>query len=111
MKDGIGNGATRDDHPVLSNQLYASYAKVQDVRSLASVIGEEDLSPTDKLYFECGRRFEAEFLTQDRFENRNIDNTLDLGWKLLAILPRDELERVSDDMYEKHCAKYVEKEE
>ena len=109
MKDGIGDGSTRVDHPVLSNQLYASYAKVQDVRSLASVIGEEDLSPTDKLYFEFGKRFDDEFLTQDRFENRSIDNTLDLGWKLLSILPRDELERVSDEMYEKYCAKYLEK--
>lgn len=102
MKDGIGDGATRSDHSVLSNQLYASYAKVQDVRSLASVIGEEDLSATDKLYFEFGRRFESEFLTQDRFENRTIDNTLDLGWKLLSILPRNELERVNDEMYEKY---------
>ncbi len=103
MKDGIGNGATREDHPALSNQLYASYAKVQDVRSLAGVIGEEDLSQTDKLYFEFGRRFEEEFLTQDRFENRTIDTTLDLGWKLLSILPRDELERVDDETYEKYC--------
>ncbi len=102
MKDGIGDGATRSDHSVLSNQLYASYAKVQDVRSLASVIGEEDLSATDKLYFEFGRRFESEFLTQDRFENRTIDNTLDLGWKLLSILPRNELERVNDEMYKKY---------
>ena len=102
MKDGIGDGATRSDHSVLSNQLYASYAKVQDVRSLASVIGEEDLSATDKLYFEFGRRFESEFLTQDSFENRTIDNTLDLGWKLLSILPRNELERVNDEMYEKY---------
>lgn len=105
MKDGIGNGATRADHSVLSNQLYASYAKVQDVRSLASVIGEEDLSATDKLYFEFGRRFEEEFLTQDRSENRTMDDTLNLGWKLLSILPRDELERVNDETYAKYCHK------
>ena len=102
MKDGIGGDFTRADHPTLANQLYASYAKVQDARALASVIGEEDLSLIDKLYFEFGKRFEGEFLTQDRGENRTIDQTLDLGWKLLSMLPREELERVPDEMIEKY---------
>ena len=102
MKDGIGGDFTRADHPTLANQLYASYAKVQDARALASVIGEEDLSPIDKLYFEFGKRFEGEFLTQDRGENRTIDQTLDLGWKLLSMLPREELERVPDEMLDKY---------
>jgi V/A-type H+-transporting ATPase subunit B len=102
MKDGIGEGFTREDHPILANQLYASYSKVMDARALASVIGEEDLSPTDKLYFEFGRRFENEFLAQNRYENRAIEQTLDLGWKLLSILPREELERVPDEMLEKY---------
>ena len=107
MKDGIGKGYTREDHTTLSNQLYASYAKVQDARALASVIGEEDLSPTDKLYFEFGRRFEGEFLTQDKNENRTIDETLDIGWKLLSMLPREELERVSDEYYDKYCKPHL----
>ena len=107
MKDGIGKGYTREDHTTLSNQLYASYAKVQDARALASVIGEEDLSPIDKLYFEFGRRFEGEFLTQDKNENRTIDETLDIGWKLLSMLPREELERVSDEYYDKYCKPHL----
>lgn len=104
MKDGIGDGCTREDHKAVSNQLYASWAKVQDARALASVIGEEDLSPTDKLYFEFGRQFEEKFLTQERTENRTIDQTLDLGWKLLSLLPREELERLSDEQYEHYVA-------
>lgn len=107
MKDGIGKGYTREDHTTLSNQLYASYAKVQDARALASVIGEEDLSQIDKLYFEFGRRFEGEFLTQDKNENRTIDETLDIGWKLLSMLPREELERVSDEYYDKYCRPHL----
>ena len=64
MKDGIGEGYTRPDHSALANQLFASYAKVQDARSLASVIGEEELSPIDRKYMEFGRLFESRFLTQ-----------------------------------------------
>lgn len=94
MKDGIGEGFTRADHPALSNQLFASYAKVQEARSLASVIGEDELSPTDKRYIEFGRQFEERFLHQGQNENRSLDKTLTLGWQLLSLLPREELDRV-----------------
>ena len=102
MKDGIGKGFTRDDHPDLSNQLFASYSKVQDARSLASVIGEDELSDTDKKYLEFGRAFEQYFVHQDVTENRTIDQTLDLGWQLLSILPRSELDRMGTEMIEAH---------
>ena len=94
MKDGIGEGFTRKDHAALSNQLFAAYAKVLDVRSLAGVIGEEELSETDKLYMAFGRRFEEEFLTQGEGDSRTIGESLDLGWKLLADLPISELTRI-----------------
>ena len=101
MKDGIGDGFTRADHAPLSNQLFASYAKVIDARSLASVIGEEELSDTDKKYIEFGRQFENTFVNQGFTENRSIDQSLDLGWKLLSTLPREELDRVDDEMLDK----------
>ncbi|WP_405342376.1 V-type ATP synthase subunit B [Ruminococcus sp.] len=101
MKDGIGEGFTRADHAPLSNQLFASYAKVIDARSLASVIGEEELSDTDKKYIEFGRQFENTFVNQGFTENRSIDQSLDLGWKLLSTLPREELDRVDDEMLDK----------
>lgn len=106
MKDGIGEGFTREDHPAVSNQLFASYAKVSDARGLASVIGEEELSPTDKLYLEFGKKFEQEFLNQSADEERTIDQSLDLGWRLLSILPREELERIDEKMLEKHYKKH-----
>ncbi|MCI8538849.1 MAG: V-type ATP synthase subunit B [Oscillospiraceae bacterium] len=102
MKDGIGKGFTRDDHPDLSNQLFASYSKVQDAKSLASVIGEDELSDTDKRYLEFGRAFERYFIHQDLTEDRSIDQTLDLGWQLLSILPRSELDRMSPAMIDAH---------
>lgn len=98
MKDGIGEGYTRADHAALSNQLFASYAKVQDVRSLASVIGEEELSPVDKKYLAFGRLFEQRFLAQNFDEDRSINQTLNLGWEILASLPREELDRVDDEV-------------
>ncbi len=102
MKDGIGDGFTRADHAPLSNQLFASYAKVIDARSLASVIGEEELSDTDKKYIEFGRQFENTFVNQGFTENRSIDQSLDLGWKLLSTLPRSELDRVDDEMLDQY---------
>lgn len=102
MKDGIGEGFTREDHPALSNQLFAAYSKVNDAKSLASVIGEDELSPIDKKYLEFGKAFEARFLTQGTHENRSIGETLDLGWELLSMLPKSELDRVSDDILDKY---------
>ncbi len=97
MKDGIGKGRTRADHPHLSAQLYASYAHVQEVRSLASVIGEEELGDVDRQYLRFGQAFEHEFVNQGINENRTIERTLDIGWRLVSMLPKDELTRVSQD--------------
>lgn len=102
MKDGIGEGFTRDDHRSLANQLFAAYAKVQDARSLASVIGEEELSDTDKRYLEFGKLFEGKFVTQSETESRSIVETLDLGWELLCALPKEELDRIDDELLEKY---------
>lgn len=96
MKDGIGEGFTRSDHAAVSNQLFASYAKVQEARALASVIGEEELSDTDKKYMEFGVYFEKYFINQGFDENRTIEETLDLGWDLLSVLPMSELDRVDE---------------
>lgn len=98
MKDGIGEGFTRKDHSDVSNQLFASYAKVQDARSLASVIGEDELSDADKKYMEFGKLFEEHFINQGFQVDRDIKETLDLGWKLLSVLPREELDRVDDEV-------------
>ncbi|NSW52124.1 MAG: V-type ATP synthase subunit B [Anaerolineae bacterium] len=96
MKDGIGRGKTRDDHSRVSMQLYAAYARVQDIRSLASVIGEEELSTVDQRYLAFGRAFETEFIQQDAGENRDLETTLSLAWQLLSLLPRTELTRVTE---------------
>ena len=95
MKDGIGAGYTREDHQAMMNQLFASYAKVMDARSLASVIGEDELSPTDKSYMEFGRLFEEHFISQGE-KNRSITETLDLGWRLLSFLPKESLDRTDE---------------
>lgn len=102
MKDGIGEGFTREDHPALSNQLFAAYSKVEDAKSLASVIGEDELSDIDKKYIAFGKAFDSMFLSQGKDENRSITETLDLGWKLLGMLPKSELDRVSDDILDKY---------
>ena len=102
MKDGIGEGFTREDHSTLANQLFSSYAKVQDAKSLASVIGEDELSASDKRLLQFGKDFEARFITQSQYENRTIEKTLDLGWDLLSELPREELDRVDDKTIEKY---------
>ena len=102
MKDGIGAGFTREDHQTLANQLLATYAKVQDAKALASVIGEDELSKEDKLLLSFGNEFEHRFLTQGSDENRTIDETLDLGWELLSMLPRNMLDRVDDKTIEKY---------
>lgn len=96
MKDGIGEGKSRADHPHLSSQLYAAYARVQDVRSLASVIGEDELPELDRQYLKFGKSFENEFLKQRSNENRDMETSLDMAWDLLSILPRTELIRLSE---------------
>lgn len=94
MKDGIGAGYTRDDHQSLANQLFSAYAKVGEARNLASVIGEDELSPLDKKYLKFGVEFEKRYIGQGSAENRTIMQTLDLGWELLKLLPREELDRI-----------------
>lgn len=102
MKDGIGEGYTRVDHPQVANQLFASYAKVQETRALASVIGEDELADLDKKYMKFGRVFESQFVSQQPDENREMTDTLDLGWEMLGLLPREELDRVSSEMLDKY---------
>ena len=102
MKDGIGEGYTREDHQAVANQLFSSYAKVDDIRSLASVIGEDELSETDKKYLVFGNAFEEKFVGQTEAENRPVTETLDIGWKLLRILPKSELDRIDSKMLEKY---------
>ncbi|MBT9776199.1 V-type ATP synthase subunit B [Clostridium sp. MCC353] len=94
MKDGIGEGYTRKDHQDVANQLFSCYAKVGDARALASVIGEDELSPIDKKYLIFGKEFEKRFVGQSQHENRTIIETLDIGWELLGLLPREELDRI-----------------
>jgi V/A-type H+-transporting ATPase subunit B len=105
MKDGIGPGKTREDHKDISSQLFAAYSKVKQIRNLASIIGEEELSPADKQYIVFGEKFEREFLTQGEHENRDISYTLDLGWKMLTYLPREDLLRVKEEYIKKYMDK------
>ena len=110
MKDGIGVAKdgrvmTREDHANVSSQLFASYSKVKSVRNLAAIIGDEELSPLDREYLKFGDKFENEFLMQGEYENRTIEQTLDLGWKILATLPREELYRIKPEYIEKYMPK------
>ena len=100
MKDGIGEGMTREDHPHLASQLFAAYSYVKDVRNLASVIGEEELTPLDHQYLDFGENFERRFVSQNRDEDRSIEQTLDLGWEALSLLPAEELHRVTEEELE-----------
>ncbi|MBN2136408.1 MAG: V-type ATP synthase subunit B [Sedimentisphaerales bacterium] len=105
MKDGIGEGMTREDHPHLASQLFAAYSYVKDVRNLASVIGEEELTPMDHSYLEFGREFEQKFVSQRNDEDRSIEQTLDIGWEVLKALPSEELHRLTDEEIEKFYGK------
>ncbi len=102
MKDGIGEGYTRADHAAVANQLFASYSRVQEARSLASVIGEEELSPADKRLLAFGRAFDQKFLAQPGGEARTIDQSLELAWRLLSTLPKEELDRIDEKWIEQY---------
>jgi len=102
MKDGVGEGYTRADHPALASQLFACYAYVKRVRALADVVGEEELSLLDKEYMRFGDTFERTFLSQEETEDRSIETTLEIGWDVLSMLPRDELHRLSDALLDAH---------
>jgi V/A-type H+-transporting ATPase subunit B len=96
MKDGIGGDFTREDHPHVSSQLFASYAKALEVRGLAAIIGAEDLGESDRRYLEFAEAFERRFVGQDENEERDVNATLDLAWTLLSMLPAETLTRVSE---------------
>jgi V/A-type H+-transporting ATPase subunit B len=102
MKDSIGKGYTRDDHPDLASQIFASYSRVQEIKALAGVVGEDELGKTDQAYLAFGRDFETLFVNQGFEENREIELSLDLCWQLLGILPEAELTRVSQGEIKEH---------
>jgi V/A-type H+-transporting ATPase subunit B len=105
MKEGIGPGKTREDHGDVSNQLYASYSRGQELRSLAIIVGEESLSETDRKYLRFADAFERRFLSQGFYENRSIEETLDIGWEVLSIIPESELTNIKDVYIEKYHPK------
>ncbi|HDG61737.1 MAG TPA: V-type ATP synthase subunit B, partial [Thermotoga sp.] len=100
MKDGIGEGYTKEDHPEIANQLFASYSRVQDVRAIASIIGEDELSNVDRSYLKFGERFEREFISQGFDERRSIEETLNKAWDVLLTLPKSELTRIKRERLE-----------
>ena len=103
LKDkGIGKDRTREDHAATMNQLFSAYARGKDAKELMIILGEAALTTTDKLYAEFADRFEKEYVSQGYNANRTIEETLDLGWKLLKILPRSELKRIDDAMLDKY---------
>ncbi|MDD5526093.1 MAG: V-type ATP synthase subunit B [Candidatus Omnitrophica bacterium] len=102
MKDNIGEGLTREDHPAVASQLFSCYAKVKDIRALAAIIGEEELSPLDKLYLQFGESFERRFLSQKYDERRTLEEGLSIGWEVLSLLPKEELLRIRDEHIEKY---------
>lgn len=106
LKDkGIGKGKTREDHADTMNQLFAAYSRGCDAKELAVILGDAALSDTDKLYAKFADAFEREYVSQGYYTNRNIEETLDLGWKLLSILPKAELKRIRDSYIEKYYPK------
>lgn len=108
LKDkGIGVGKTREDHAETMNQLFSAYARGKEAKELSSILGEAALSDVDKLYSQFASTFEKEYVSQGYNTNRNIEDTLDIGWKLLTILPRTELKRISLEKIEKYLPKGV----
>ncbi len=108
LKDkGIGPGRTREDHAGTMNQLSAAYAARKEAKELMTILGEAALSPTDLLYAKFADEFEKRYVTQGQEENRSIEETLDLGWELLSILPRSELKRIKPEMIDKYLPKQV----
>jgi V/A-type H+/Na+-transporting ATPase subunit B len=109
MKNGIGANRTRADHPDLAAQLYASYARVQEVRAISVVLGEMALSAIDRAYLEFGRAFETRFVAQESDRARSISETLDLGWEVLSLLPLSELTRAGEEHLKSHYTGRIER--
>ncbi|MDI6881917.1 MAG: ATP synthase subunit B [Methanothermobacter sp.] len=105
MSGGIGEGRTREDHSGVSDQLYSAYAEGRDLRDLVAVVGEEALTDRDRKYLQFADEFEKRFINQGRDEDRSIEETLNLGWELLSILPRAELKRVAEEHIDKYLPK------
>ncbi|MFB6093024.1 MAG: ATP synthase subunit B [Haloquadratum sp.] len=108
MDDGIGEGLTREDHGDISDQMYAAYAEGEDLRDLVNIVGREALSERDNKYLDFADRFEAEFVDQGFETNRGLEETLDIGWDLLSMLPKEELNRVDEEFIEKYYREDVE---
>ena len=102
MKDGIGEGMTRDDHKDVASQLFAAYSRVKNIRNMASIVGEEEMNELDKKYLRFGTLFERFFLSQNENENRSIEETLDIGWATLSVSPKSELYRISESLILKY---------
>ncbi len=102
MADGVGEGLTRPDHHPLMEQLYAAYARAEEVRLMTRIVGEEDLSAVDRCYLEFGQQLERFFIAQDLTEDRTIEQSLDIGWRVLGCLPAEELTRLSSQLIETH---------
>ena len=102
MDDGIGEGLTREDHADVSDQMYAAYAEGEDLRDLVNIVGREALSDRDNKYLDFADRFETEFIDQGFEVNRSIDETLEIGWNLLSMLPKEELNRIDEELIEKY---------
>jgi V/A-type H+-transporting ATPase subunit B len=108
MDDGIGEGLTRGDHGGVSDQMYAAYAEGEDLRDLVNIVGREALSERDNKFLDFADRFEEEFVEQGYGIDRDIEETLSIGWELLSMLPREELNRVDEEFID---AYYVTDEE
>ncbi|AGE71462.1 ATP synthase subunit B [Sulfolobus acidocaldarius] len=106
MRDGIGEGKTRDDHKDLSNQLFAAYARAQDIRGLAAIIGEDSLSDVDRKYLLFAEQFERKFINQGINENRDIETTLDIGWEVISMLPESEISLIRTEYIKKYHPNY-----
>ena len=106
LKDkGIGEGKTRKDHAATMNQLFAAYSRGKEAKELAVILGDAALTDVDKKYAAFADAFEKEYVSQGFETNRSIEETLDIGWKLLAMLPRGELKRIRDDMLDEFLPK------
>jgi V/A-type H+-transporting ATPase subunit B len=96
MKDGIGKGSTREDHAEVSNQIYDAYSRAQEVRALAGIVGKAGLTEIDLKYMDVGDAFEKEFLSQATDESRTIEETLGIMWKIVSLLPKNEITKIKD---------------